>query len=304
MPIISVYNNKGGEGKSTVTVGLAEFLAGNRNKQVLVIDLDSQGSSSCSLLGHQAIKEASARRQTVPDLFTRLRQTRKPIADLEEFLIRRPAAEARGSALSEIAVLLPDKPRQVEIEEQMNWRTDSKMFLSWLKPALSVFDYVLIDLPGNLIRTSVIPVNGMVMSDHVLIPVKPTRISLDALPDTFETIDFIQTLTGTGSPSVLGFLLNATDKRFQQYRAVFPPILEEITNGNLPAVFQNAWPPSPALETATDETRECSTLKERFGKCYEHVRKVTLELDRLCSGEAPELQEPVRRTIWQKLGLA
>lgn len=304
MPIISIYNNKGGEGKSTVTVGLAEMLAGNRDKRVLVIDLDAQGSSSCSLLGHRAIKEASARRQTVPDLVARLRQTREPISNLNEYLIRRPASDARGSALAEIAVLVPDKPRQVEIEEQMNWRTDARLLQSWLKPALGEFDYVLIDLPGNLVRTSVIPVNGMAMSDSILIPVKPTRISLDALPDTFEMIEFIQNVTGNGVPSVLGFLLNATDRRVQQYRATFPSILEEVTNGNLPPVFQNVWPPSPALETATDETRECHTLKDRFGKCYEHVRKVALEVDRRCSGERVEPLKAVRRTIWEKLGLA
>ena len=51
MPIVAVFNNKGGEGKSTVTVGLAEFLAGNRDKKVLVIDLDAQASSTCALVG-------------------------------------------------------------------------------------------------------------------------------------------------------------------------------------------------------------------------------------------------------------
>ena len=52
MRAVAIYNNKGGEGKSTVTVGLAEFLAGNLGYRVLVVDLDTQASSSRSLLGH------------------------------------------------------------------------------------------------------------------------------------------------------------------------------------------------------------------------------------------------------------
>lgn len=46
MHAIAIYNNKGGVGKSTVTVCLAGFLAANRKKRVLVIDLDAQASST------------------------------------------------------------------------------------------------------------------------------------------------------------------------------------------------------------------------------------------------------------------
>ena len=41
MHVISIYNNKGGVGKSTLTIGIAEFLASNRKKKVLIIDLDA-----------------------------------------------------------------------------------------------------------------------------------------------------------------------------------------------------------------------------------------------------------------------
>jgi len=33
MHVVSIYNNKGGVGKSTLTVGIAEFLASNREKR-------------------------------------------------------------------------------------------------------------------------------------------------------------------------------------------------------------------------------------------------------------------------------
>ena len=46
--IISLINNKGGVGKTTTAVNLAAGLIG-KNRRILLIDLDSQGSASLSL---------------------------------------------------------------------------------------------------------------------------------------------------------------------------------------------------------------------------------------------------------------
>ena len=56
-----------------------------------------------------------------------------------------------------------------ELEEQLNWKKDSKLLLSCLKPALDDFDHVLIDQPANINQGSVISMNGLVMSDFVLV---------------------------------------------------------------------------------------------------------------------------------------
>ena len=305
MTIVSIYNNKGGEGKSTVTVGLAEFLAGNRDRRVLVVDLDAQASSACALLGHQSVNMAVESRQTTVDLISEIRRKKSRLRNLDRYLLWRAATDARGSSLAEIAVMVPDGSRQFELEEQMNWRKDIRLLSRFLKPALDEFDYVLLDLPANISRSSVVAVNGLAMSDFILVPVRPTNISLNGLPRTFEMIDYVQTVNGNGHPAVIGFLLNGTDRRFQQYRANFPQILEQVAEGNLPPVFDNVWPPSPALQSATDEHRDSRTLKERFGNRYDHVRKVARELEQRCSRFDFDEPEPaVRRSIWQRLGLA
>ena len=46
---IAVANSKGGVGKSTLTVMLADYLAVHHHLNVLVIDLDPQATASCLL---------------------------------------------------------------------------------------------------------------------------------------------------------------------------------------------------------------------------------------------------------------
>ena len=305
MPVVAVFNNKGGEGKSTVTVGLAEFLAANRHKNVLVIDLDAQASSTCALVGHKALSMAVSERRTIVDLVHALRRGKKSSNDISRFFVWRAGTESRGAALAEIALLVPDGERMFDVESSMRWGHDNDLFRRRLKPALAEFDFVLIDLPGNLTKADMVGVNGLAMSDFVLIPTKSSHMSLNGLPRTFGLIDDVRTVNGNGRPAVLGFLFNSTDRRVQQYRSVARPVVEAAKAGEIPPVFETVWPPSPALESATDDLREFRTLKERFGASYDHARKAALELEKKCAHyqfDRPE--QPVARSIWERLGLS
>ena len=48
LQIVPVINNKGGVGKTTTTVNVAAGLA-RKGRNVLLVDLDSQGSASVSI---------------------------------------------------------------------------------------------------------------------------------------------------------------------------------------------------------------------------------------------------------------
>jgi chromosome partitioning protein len=285
LSVISIYNNKGGVGKSTLTVGLAEFLAANRNRSVLVIDLDAQSSSSGALLGRAAVAYAISSQRTIARLAEGIIQSRKPPRDSSVFITERPASTGRGTALERVAVLVPDKPGMLELEEKMTQR-DVLALRDYLKPALAGYDFVLVDLPGNIDRRSKLAVSALVMSDFVLIPVEPSQISLNALPDTFDLIHYARGLGKNGRPAIVGLVLNKTDKRTEQYRSKFPPILEAAGRGELPPVFENVIPDTPRLATATDETHEFFTLKDRFDTYYDHVRKVARELEERCQEHA------------------
>ncbi len=305
MRVVAIYNNKGGEGKSTVTVGLAEFLAGSLGQRVLIVDLDAQASSSRALLGHVKATSVIKTGLTTADLFDRLRTRRVTPANINEYFICRDGSDARGAALADVHVMVPDGDKQFDLEDKINPKGHRHILREWLRPALQSFDYVLVDLPGNLNKASTIAMNGLIMSDTVLIPVRPTSISLGGLPPTFKIIQYAAEATDNGHPTVLGLLLNEADRRTQQYRDNFKPILEEITNGHLPKVFVNIWPASPSFAASTDANRYCRTLKERFGNNYDHARKVAIEFAKEC--DKPNVGLPVvrvKRSIWQKLGFA
>lgn len=283
MHVISIYNNKGGVGKSTLTVGLAEFLASNRKKRVLVIDLDAQASSSGSILGRRALAEAIKAERTIARLAAKLRRIRKPFSSVEDFLVIRPAAEVRGTALAEIAVLVPDKAGIRELEDKMNGAKESQLLKKYLKPSLGEFDFVLIDMPGHVDDRDTLIVNALTMSDFVLIPVEPTQMALNGLPDTFDLVNFARDKNRDSRPEIVGMVLNKTDRRVQQYKSKFPQILKVADERELPPIFNNILPESPKLATATDETRDFLTLKDRFDSYYLNVRKVALELEKRCN---------------------
>ncbi|MCJ0566998.1 ParA family protein [Enterococcus cecorum] len=54
--VISIINMKGGVGKTTLTIGLATYLAEKANKKILVIDGDPQSNATQSLLNYYSQK--------------------------------------------------------------------------------------------------------------------------------------------------------------------------------------------------------------------------------------------------------
>ncbi len=69
MAIVSFINLKGGVGKTTCCVALAEFLAGYHHRRVLVIDLDPQTNATPTFIGEERWEQADARGQTFRQMF-------------------------------------------------------------------------------------------------------------------------------------------------------------------------------------------------------------------------------------------
>ena len=205
MYTISIVNQKGGVGKTTLTVGLATYLR-HSGYRVLVVDLDSQQNATSWMLGrHLKPTEASI----YDSLITKKRRAKGsedwPLHELIETSEKLgvdfvPANLDLSSAQAELAnkpFLLQDRLR--ELDERL--RSDSRSTAS--------YDFCLIDCPpslGTLVTLS------LMASQGVLVPIKADAFSMDGLRQLIMTAR--ETRRVNQELKILGLVLNNLDVRF------------------------------------------------------------------------------------------
>lgn len=290
MKSIAVFNNKGGVGKSTLTLLIADFFSStsvtihDRQARVLVLDLDAQNSSATALAGQDVVHKMQKENATVGGLLEQLLKGARPA--LSDYLITRlpSATAARKIPLGRLWTLVSDPDAAMQLEEKYRDRIAIAMH-ERLWPLLEkLFDIVLIDLPANIDRRNYLPMAALSAVDHLLIPTEPSRITVNALGKTFDIVRDVQGAArqrGSKIPKVVGIVLNKTDRRTKQYRLHAKEI--GLIAGQVDSlVFENFLPPAPTLATATDDSQQFESLRERYDSYYDHVRKVSRELAERC----------------------
>ena len=67
--VVSIINLKGGVGKSTLSMILAEYLAFRNLRKVLLVDMDAQANLSYVMVPQRAIASQIANHRTIYDFF-------------------------------------------------------------------------------------------------------------------------------------------------------------------------------------------------------------------------------------------
>jgi chromosome partitioning protein len=200
MKRISLANQKGGVGKTTVAVSLATTLA-RRSYRTLLVDLDSQRNATRWSLGG---KVPPADHPTTYELITR---EDSPVG-LEEVILPSkfgfdlaPAGEMLGATDSK----LTSRPAAYRIlGRKLSKHQDAQ------RRSKRKIDVCLIDCPASF---GTLIVQAISASDEVIIPVEIEGMSMQGLGQFLETIDEIRTSTENHDLEVLGILANNFDLR-------------------------------------------------------------------------------------------
>lgn len=174
---IAVMNTKGGVGKSTLVLALAETLSTEYNKNVLVIDSDAQASVSGMLMTVTHLHGLQQAAKTLVDYLVSEVLQRKP-AVWSDFVVRNisDVDDARSVYLLPSDMQLTLFEREVSKDSQhVRLR---EVIADLLKTVRDVFDVVLIDCPPGL---SVLTESWLREADYYVSPTKPDYVSVCGL---------------------------------------------------------------------------------------------------------------------------
>lgn len=170
---IAVMNTKGGVGKSTIVLGLAETLSEHLGKTVLVIDSDAQASISSMMMSTTQLFELQSNSLTLVDyLINTVLNGQQD--DVARYLLAGVSDVDDATTVS----ILPSDVQLTLFEREVSHeqRHDQlrKAIGDLLDAVRPMFDIVLIDCPPGL---SVLTESWLREADYHLTPTKPDYIS-------------------------------------------------------------------------------------------------------------------------------
>ena len=152
MQIISVFNIKGGVGKTATSVNMAYLASLDKGAKILLADLDPQGASSFYF--HADVNNAK-------------KKTVKNTKSVNDLII--------PSDYNNLDLLPADNDyRKIEFYLK-ELKGKGRWLSSFFKPVGKKYDYVIIDCPPNI---SIFSENILKNSDLILVPVVPTTLSV------------------------------------------------------------------------------------------------------------------------------
>lgn len=259
--IISVINLKGGVGKTTTTVGLAQILSVEFNKKILVVDLDAQTNATTMLIGEEKWMEVNKQKQTIAQLFYEGVYPRsEKIFDINRAILK------GVSNIDEVKLvdMLPSSLDLIDIQEEVI--KAPRGIFSVIRPVdlldkslrkiKQKYDYILIDCPPNL---GVITRNGLKVSDVYIIPTVPDVLSTYGIPQIISRVNkFSKELEKEIKP--LGIVIT----KYREQSALHKRTVKELRKERDCRVFETIFKENDNIANAAEYINK-STMRQKWG---------------------------------------
>ncbi len=246
--VIAFANQKGGVAKTTSVLSLSAAMV-ERQRSVLVVDLDPQASLTYSMGVDPEALEAS-----IHDVLLGRTSLRSVLVEANNITVVPANIDLAGAE-----VHLLTKPGREHI----------------LRKALSKvrddYDYVMIDCPPSL---GVLTINGLTAADEVIIPLQCETLGLRGMGQLLDTIEDIREFTNSGL-AVCGVIASMYDGRTN----LANEILESVRSDYKLKVLE---PPIPKSVRVAESPREGRSILEHASRSKPAVayRELAKRLDR------------------------
>ena len=190
MKVISIFNQKGGVGKTTTAINLCAYLAMEGYK-VLAIDIDPQGHTT-SGLGFDKSKINESIYDVITTQSVSIENTIRECDLIKNLYLIPSTVELAGA--------------EVELIERPNRETILKECLSSISDK---FDFAFIDCPPSL---GFLTINALAASNSVLIPIQCEFYALEGVSQLVNTIQLVKRSLNKGL-EVEGIIMSMYDSR-------------------------------------------------------------------------------------------
>jgi chromosome partitioning protein len=284
--VLSFINLKGGVAKTTTAVAVAEMLAQQHRKRVLVIDLDPQTNATVTLIKEEKWAELDAAGSTIAQLFAdKMNPEAAPRFDVERAIVHQVSTISDGIAKLD---LLPSSIKLIGLQDRISMIALQNNYASKpidilkeaLDPIIGRYNYVIIDCPPSL---GDVTKNGLRISTGYVIPTIPDILSTWGIYQIVQSVHELGQSLARPVPA-LGIVATKVQKNNLHSR-----IIADLRASRLGQFGDGSTLPQPPLFEATvrqtvdvsrgaDVNTDLRTFKGKYGSAYDDFVALTQEI--------------------------
>lgn len=263
--IVSIINMKGGVGKSTTAVSLAETLASHHRRRVLIIDLDPQTNASIMAMGPEKWGRLRDEERTLDFYFEAYAAGAKPKPF--KSLIERGVSDLKGKPEVAVAASAPEfrfierdlieqfVKKGYHIDAIQKWVAER--FGNGLKSVENQYDVILIDCPPGI---SLFAEAALIAANSIIVPTIPDYVSrLGLIAFRRRALRLIE--DKRGGKARLFVLATKVDESFSLHRSE----LEVMADGLGDSLFKLKVPQHVDIARAAEWSETPRTFEQKYG---------------------------------------